>query len=68
MIPGKSQQKKDLTRIIAAHNVPYVAQSTFISNFRDLSEKAHKAIYTPGAAFLNVMAPCPVAGAIPPRI
>ena len=59
VIPGKSQQKKDLTRIIAAHNVPYVAQSTFISNFRDLSEKAHKAIYTPGAAFLNVMAPCP---------
>ena len=59
VIPGKQQTKKDLTKIIAAHNVPYVAQTTFINNFKDISEKAHKAIYTPGAAFLNVMAPCP---------
>ena len=59
VIPGKQQNKKDLTKIMVAHGIPYVAQSTFISNFKDLSEKAHKAIYTPGAAFLNVMAPCP---------
>ncbi len=59
VVPGKLQNKKDLTAIIAAHNIPYVAQSTFIGNFKDLSEKAKKAIYTPGAAFLNVMAPCP---------
>lgn len=59
VIPGKQQKKKDLTKIIAAHNVPYVAQSTFIGNLKDLAEKAKKAIYTPGAAFLNVMAPCP---------
>ena len=59
VIPGKQQNKKDLTKIIAAHNIPYVAQTTFIGNFRDLSEKARKALYTPGAAFLNVMAPCP---------
>jgi pyruvate ferredoxin oxidoreductase beta subunit len=26
---------------------------------KDLYEKAEKAIYTPGAAFLNVLAPCP---------
>lgn len=58
-IPGKTQRKKDLTKIIAAHNVPYVAQTTFIGNLSDLSTKAHKAIYTPGAAFLNVMSPCP---------
>ena len=59
VIPGKLQQKKNLTRIMVAHGVPYVAQTTFIGNFKDISEKAHKAIYTPGAAFLNVMAPCP---------
>lgn len=59
VIPGKLQNKKDLTKVIAAHNIPYVAQTTFIGNFRDISEKAHKAIYTEGAAFLNVMAPCP---------
>jgi len=56
---GKTQMKKDLTKIIAAHNIPYVAQTTFIGNFKDLHEKAEKAIYTPGPAFLNVMAPCP---------
>jgi len=46
VIPGKKQVKKDLTKVIAAHNVPYVAQTTFIGNFKDISEKAHKAIYT----------------------
>ena len=58
-MPGKMQQRKNLTKIMVAHNVPYVAQTTFISNFSNLSEKARKAIYTPGAAFLNMMAPCP---------
>ena len=59
VIPGKIQNKKDLTKIMVAHGIPYVAQTTFIGNFKDICEKAHKAIYTPGAAFLNVMAPCP---------
>lgn len=58
-IPGKLQYKKDLTKIIAAHHIPYAAQTTFTRNFKDLNEKSHKAIYTQGAAFLNVMAPCP---------
>ena len=59
VIPGKLQQKKNLTRIMVAHGSPYVAQTTFIGNFRDITEKAHKAIYTKGPCFLNVMAPCP---------
>ena len=59
VVPGKQQNKKDLTEVIAAHNVPYVGQTTFIGNMRDLHEKAQKALYTPGAAFLNIMAPCP---------
>ena len=59
VIPGKPQNKKDLTAIIAAHNIPYVAQTTFVGNFKDLHEKAEKAIYTEGPAFLNVMSPCP---------
>jgi pyruvate ferredoxin oxidoreductase beta subunit len=58
-IPGKLQFKKDLTMVMAAHNLPYVAQSAPMTNFKDLYEKAEKAIYTPGPAFLNVMAPCP---------
>ena len=59
VIPGKLQKKKDLTKIMVAHNIPYVAQTTFIGNFADITTKAHKAIYTEGPAFLNVMAPCP---------
>ena len=56
---GKLQFKKDLTKIMAEHHIPYVAQTTFIGNFKDLHEKSEKAIYTEGPAFLNVMAPCP---------
>ena len=58
-IPGKIQHKKDLTEIMAAHNIPYVAQTTLLGDFRDLHEKSRKAIYTEGPCFLNVLAPCP---------
>ena len=56
---GEVQIRKDLAAIMAEHHIPYVGQSTFTSNFKDLYTKAQKAIYTPGAAFLNIMAPCP---------
>ncbi len=56
---GKLQGRKDLAGIIAAHNVPYVAQTTFTANFEDLHTKAEKAIYTEGACLLNIMTPCP---------
>ena len=56
---GKIQNKKDLTQIIAAHNIPYAAQTTMIGDFRDLHNKANRAIYTEGPCFLNVLAPCP---------
>ena len=55
---GKEQRRKDLTSIIAAHNVPYVAQGS-ISHWRDLTTKAEKAFAADGPAFLNVLAPCP---------
>ena len=56
---GKMQNRKDLASIIADHDVPYAAQTTLIGNLKDLYEKSEKAIYTEGASFLNVMAPCP---------
>lgn len=59
VIPGKQQFKKNLTEIMIAHGIPYVAQSTLTSNFKDLYEKSEKAIYTKGPAFMNVLAPCP---------
>lgn len=59
VVQGKQQSRKDLTLIMANHHIPYVAQSAPFGNFRDLHQKAEKAIYTKGAAFLNVLAPCP---------
>ncbi len=58
-IPGKQQWRKDLTEIMVNHHIPYVAQTAAIGNMKDLYEKAEKAIYTKGPAFLNVLAPCP---------
>lgn len=55
---GKPQVRKDLASIIAAHGVPYVAQST-VGHWKDLVAKAEKAIAVDGPAFINVMAPCP---------
>ena len=57
VIPGKTQQKKDLTAIIAAHHIPYVAQAS-AHNFRDMLSKIEKALAVDGPAFLNVLTPC----------
>ena len=59
VIPGKMQSRKDLTKIMVSHHLPYVAQTIGYMNFKDLYEKSEKAIYTKGPTFLNVMAPCP---------
>ncbi|MGE5528992.1 MAG: thiamine pyrophosphate-dependent enzyme [Patescibacteria group bacterium] len=57
VIPGKQQFRKDLTSIMAAHNIPYVAQAT-ISHWNDLVTKVQKALAVQGPAFLNVLQPC----------
>lgn len=59
VIPGKQEWRKDLTRIVVAHNVPYAAQAS-PHNWADLSKKAEKALKTVGPTFLNVMSPCPL--------
>ena len=58
-IPGKMQPRKDLTKVLAGHHLPYVGQTIAYMNFKDLYEKAEKAIYTEGPCFMNVLAPCP---------
>jgi len=55
---GKRERRKDLTSIIAAHGIPYVAQGS-ISHWKDLTAKAEKAFAVDGPAFLNVLATCP---------
>ena len=57
VIPGKQQSRKDLTAIMAAHNIPYVAQAA-PSQWRDLMKKTRKAVDCGGAAFMNVLASC----------
>ena len=56
---GKKQVQKDLTQIVVAHGSPYVAQTTLFGNMKDFHEKAHRAIYTEGPTFVNVLTPCP---------
>ena len=58
VVPGKKQNRKDLTAIVAAHNIPYVAQAS-PSHWQDLHKKAQKGFEVNGPAFINVMAPCP---------
>ncbi len=57
-IPGKVQKRKNLTEIMAAHDIPYVAQAS-PHRWKDLYEKARKAFEIEGPAFLNVLCLCP---------
>ncbi|MFH1399807.1 MAG: thiamine pyrophosphate-dependent enzyme [Candidatus Woesearchaeota archaeon] len=54
---GKTQFKKDLTKVVAAHNIPYVCQAA-IHNYVDVIKKAQKAFATEGPAFMNILTPC----------
>jgi pyruvate ferredoxin oxidoreductase beta subunit len=57
VIPGKQQYRKDLTAIMAAHDIPYVAQAA-PSQWRDLMKKTRKAVDCGGPAFMNVLSSC----------
>jgi pyruvate ferredoxin oxidoreductase beta subunit len=57
VIKGKTQPRKNLTRIMAAHGIPYVAQAS-PSHWRDAITKFKKALDTKGPKFINVISPC----------
>ncbi len=57
-LAGKLQHRKNLTDIMIAHNLAYVAQAS-PHDPRDLVRKAAKALAVDGPTFLNVLAPCP---------
>jgi pyruvate ferredoxin oxidoreductase beta subunit len=58
VLPGKLQGRKNISRIMASHKIPYVAQSApWI--WQDLYKKAEKAFEVSGPAFLNILSPCP---------
>ncbi|MFZ6016475.1 MAG: thiamine pyrophosphate-dependent enzyme [Nitrospirota bacterium] len=57
VVPGKLQQRKDLTKIMAAHNIPYTAQAS-PSHWLDLMRKVRKALEINGPKFMNILSPC----------
>ncbi len=64
-IPGKTTSRKDLTAMMAAQGVPYVAQAA-IANWNDLTVKVQKALAVDGPSFINAMAPCRLSWGIDP--
>lgn len=54
---GKEQMRKDLTAIMVAHELPYVAQA-IAGNWNDLITKVQKALAADGPTFINVLQPC----------
>lgn len=66
VLPGKLERAKNLTEIVAAHDIPYVAQTT-LHDPVDLIKKVKRAVETPGAAFVNILVPCPLFWKIKPE-
>jgi len=57
-IPGKRHYRKELTDIMAAHNIPYVAQASPY-HWKDFTSKVKKALEVDGPSFINVLSVCP---------
>lgn len=57
VLRGKMQPRKNLTRIMAAHGIPYVAQAS-PAHWRDAVTKFKKALEIKGPKFINVISPC----------
>ncbi len=55
---GKTQQKKDILAIMAAHRIPYAA-SLSLGHPEDAMRKMNKALDMTGFRFLHILAPCP---------
>ena len=55
---GKEQYKKNLPRIMAAHEIPYVATCS-VSEPLDLFEKFKKAKSIEGCKYIHILASCP---------
>jgi pyruvate ferredoxin oxidoreductase beta subunit len=54
---GKSEKKKDLPAIVAAHGVPYVATAS-VAYLKDLKQKVKRAMEFLGPRYIQVDQPC----------
>lgn len=57
VIQGKPQPRKNLTKIMAAHDIPYTAQAS-PSHWMDIVKKVKKALEIKGPKFMNILSPC----------
>ena len=57
VIPGKVQWQKDLTSIMVAHDIPYVA-TAIPGKWNDLVTKVEKAVSCNGFSFMDILSPC----------
>lgn len=62
---GKKEFRKNLTEIMVAHRIPYVAQAS-PSHWNDLVKKTEKAFSIKGPKFMNVIMPCTLGWVFPP--
>lgn len=58
VVHGKLQHRKNLTKILANHDIPYVAQAS-PHNYVDLMRKVNKAFEIDGPAVIMAYSPCP---------
>ena len=57
-LEGKSEQKKDMLAVMAAHRIPYAA-SVSLAHLEDTKRKLSYAVAKEGFRFLHVLSPCP---------
>ena len=57
VLHGKEEFRKDISKIMVAHDIPYVAQAA-MHDVNDISNKAAKAFSIRGPKFLNILQPC----------
>lgn len=55
---GKKEYPKDMTEVMAAHGIPFAAQ-TAPHAWRDMITKSQKAFECGGPSFINALSPCP---------
>ncbi|MEM1661592.1 MAG: 3-methyl-2-oxobutanoate dehydrogenase subunit beta [Desulfurococcaceae archaeon] len=65
-ILGKSENKKDVARIMVAHNIPYVATAS-VGYLHDFYAKLQRAKNIRGFRFIQLHAPCPIGWRFEPR-
>jgi len=64
---GKVRRRKNLTEILVAHEIPYVAQ-TVVGFWNDLIVKVQKALSVDGPAFINILQPCQLGWGYPKEL